>query len=186
MFSDRDLVSSRYASRLLKDRLAWTSLDAVAKSLLQIMQRLGSELGKESNRLKEVFLEAERKDVEDLLGRLDSKVVKRTEFLLSLNTNVASLEEARAAVEQGETLKRISWLTFIFLPLMFIASIFGMNVDWFVNDLTAKWYFVAATIQLVMVMAVYFGTKFWMKRRREGRIFGEKNTYPRNADKMLE
>ncbi|KAL2193567.1 hypothetical protein P885DRAFT_81219 [Corynascus similis CBS 632.67] len=26
-------------------------------------------------------------------------------------------------------MKRLSWITFVFLPLMFIASLFGMNVD---------------------------------------------------------
>ena len=35
--------------------------------------------------------------------------------------NMAALEEARAAVDQGESIRRISWLTLIFLPLSFMA-----------------------------------------------------------------
>jgi Mg2+ and Co2+ transporter CorA len=39
----------------------------------------------------------------------------------------------------NESLWRLSWITFIFLPLTFLSGFFGMNVDWFSNDPSASW-----------------------------------------------
>src|SRR5436305_4086366 len=39
---------------------------------------------------------------------------------------------------------RLSWITFIFLPLTFIVGFFGMNVDTFAKNPSIKWYFIAA------------------------------------------
>jgi membrane protein YdbS with pleckstrin-like domain len=41
-----------------------------------------------------------------------------------------------------------------------------MNVDWFANNPKAKWYFVAAAVQLVLVLAVYLGIKHYTHSRR--------------------
>lgn len=39
---------------------------------------------------------------------------------------------------------RLSWITFIFLPLTFITGVFGMNVDIFKENPRVKWYFITA------------------------------------------
>ena len=39
----------------------------------------------------------------------------------------------------NESLWRLSWITFIFLPLTFITGIFGMNVDTFAHNPSIKW-----------------------------------------------
>lgn len=171
MLSEVDPSNPRYASRLVRDRLAWASLTSVIKSLLQGMERLAGELeAVSSSELYDSptpFLEIERLDLTKMLEVLDIDVATRTDFLLGLHTNAANLEQARAAVEQGECLKRISWLQFIFLPLMFIASIFGMNVDWFKDYPTARWYFVAAFAQLLVLLGAYVAAKAWTKGRRK-------------------
>ena len=33
----------------------------------------------------------------------------------------AALDEATASVDQGDSIKRITWLTFVFLPLTFMT-----------------------------------------------------------------
>ncbi|KAF2100037.1 hypothetical protein NA57DRAFT_75540 [Rhizodiscina lignyota] len=179
MLGNDNPASMHYASRLVRDRLAWASLVTVIKSMLQYTSRLAETLGEFLSDTP--ILMTERDDLTKLLERVESELVTRTEFLIGLNTNVANLEEARAAVEQGESLKRISWLTFIFLPLMFMASIFGMNVDWFANNPEAKWYFVAAAVQLVVVLAVYVGTKYYMRRKKRENYSAE---YWRGLDEV--
>src|SRR5437762_95797 len=37
---------------------------------------------------------------------------------------------------------RLSWITFIFLPLTFIVGFFGMNVDVFAKDPSIKWHLI--------------------------------------------
>lgn len=48
-----------------------------------------------------------------------------------------------------------------------------MNVDWFANNPKAKWYFVTAAVQLVLVLAVYIGAKYYMKRQRQRRHYAQ-------------
>ena len=53
---------------------------------------------------------------------------------------------------------RLSWITFIFLPLTFIVSFFGMNVDLFGGDgntyPSVGWYFLAAVLLMIIVLSV--------------------------------
>lgn len=55
---------------------------------------------------------------------------------------------------------RLSWITFIFLPLTFIGGFFGMNVDAFQPSGSGypsiKWYFVAAVPLMCIVVVLYF------------------------------
>lgn len=50
-----------------------------------------------------------------------------------------SIRDARKSVELNTSLWRLSWITFIFLPLTFLVGFFGMNVDTFQNDPPIKW-----------------------------------------------
>ena len=49
--------------------------------------------------------------------------------LIQLEFNLTSIAEAQKSTSTNVSMKRLSWITFIFLPLMFISSVFGMNVD---------------------------------------------------------
>ncbi|KAK4123005.1 hypothetical protein N657DRAFT_645721, partial [Parathielavia appendiculata] len=55
-------------------------------------------------------------------------------------------------------MKRLSWITFVFLPLMFIASLFGMNVDVLASD--PPWWiyipFALGTMLLTLVVWLTF------------------------------
>lgn len=51
-----------------------------------------------------------------------------------------SIRDARQSLQLNTSLWRISWLTFIFLPLTFLASFFGMNVSELHNNPSMKWY----------------------------------------------
>ena len=55
-----------------------------------------------------------------------------------------SIRDARRSLELNTSLWRLSWITFIFLPLTFLAGIFGMNVEELHNNPEIKWYFIVA------------------------------------------
>ncbi|KAK6510568.1 hypothetical protein TWF506_009673 [Arthrobotrys conoides] len=68
-------------------------------------------------------------------------LVKRTESHITLIFNVAALYDSRAALEESRTannyassVKNITSLTFIYLPISIAAAIFGMNVDLITGD----------------------------------------------------
>ncbi|KAK7184970.1 ankyrin repeat-containing protein [Paraphaeosphaeria sporulosa] len=50
-----------------------------------------------------------------------------------------SINDARRSMELNASLWRLSWVTFIFLPLTFLVGFFGMNVDVFADNPPLKW-----------------------------------------------
>ncbi|CAO2652336.1 Nn.00g006190.m01.CDS01 [Neocucurbitaria sp. VM-36] len=50
-----------------------------------------------------------------------------------------SINDSRRSMELNASLWRLSWVTFIFLPLTFLVGFFGMNVDIFADDPALKW-----------------------------------------------
>ncbi|TXB96358.1 hypothetical protein FocTR4_00016756 [Fusarium oxysporum f. sp. cubense] len=60
--------------------------------------------------------------------------------LLQFEFAWASINEAHKSTSLAISMKRLSWITFIFLPAMFAASLFGMNVDILENNPDWRWY----------------------------------------------
>jgi Mg2+ and Co2+ transporter CorA len=54
-----------------------------------------------------------------------------------------TIRDSRQSLELNASVWRLSWVTFVFLPMTFLVGFFGMNVDTFENNPSIKWYFVA-------------------------------------------
>jgi hypothetical protein len=70
------------------------------------------------------------------------------------------IRDARHSLQLGLSMWRLSWITFIFLPLTFIGGFFGMNVDAFqppgAGYPSIKYYFVAAVPLMLLDVTLYF------------------------------
>lgn len=69
------------------------------------------------------------------------------------------IRDARHSLKLGLSMWRLSWITFIFLPLTFIGGIFGMNLNVMQNSKgypSIKWYFVVAVPLMALVFLLYF------------------------------
>jgi Mg2+ and Co2+ transporter CorA len=55
-----------------------------------------------------------------------------------------SIRDSRQSLELNASLWRLSWITFIFLPLTFLVGFFGMNVGLFEHYPSIKYYFIIA------------------------------------------
>lgn len=62
---------------------------------------------------------------------------------------------------------RLSWITFIFLPLTFVVGFFGMNVDTFSGNPSIKWYFIAAVPLMLLVLLLWYLLKHGIAARRQ-------------------
>jgi hypothetical protein len=62
---------------------------------------------------------------------------------------------------------RLSWITFIFLPLTFVCGFFGMNVATFENNPSIKWFFASALPLLVVMMMSWYFTKHAIASQRQ-------------------
>jgi Mg2+ and Co2+ transporter CorA len=55
-----------------------------------------------------------------------------------------TIRDSKQSLELNASLWRLSWITFIFLPLTFLVGAFGMNIEELRNYPSIKWYFVFA------------------------------------------
>lgn len=78
----------------------------------------------------------------DDIARMTERLQKTSE---SLTSNM-SLLESRRSIEEAHAVTRLTELAFIFIPLSFSASIFGMQVQSFANPVPIWYFFVVATV----------------------------------------
>ncbi|KAH0604811.1 uncharacterized protein H6S33_006479 [Morchella sextelata] len=95
-------------------------------------------------------------EVSEEITKLDQK----TSELIELEFNLVSIYEARTSKLMGMSMKRLSWITFIFLPLMFVASLFGMNINILENNPEWWWAFVIGGSLFVFVIFCWILMKF--------------------------
>lgn len=70
-----------------------------------------------------------------------------------------SIRDSRQSLELNASLWRLSWITFIFLPLTFLVGFFGMNVGIFEHNPSVKYYFITA-VPLVSSLACLAKRRF--------------------------
>ncbi|KAF4441559.1 ankyrin, partial [Fusarium albosuccineum] len=86
-----------------------------------------------------------------------------------------SINEAHRSTSLATSMKRLSWITFIFLPAMFASSLFGMNVDILEDNPDWRWYllFVGSLLLLTIVgwlFFKYFQFESWVEKHIGRRI----------------
>ncbi|GKZ80349.1 hypothetical protein AnigIFM56816_004569 [Aspergillus niger] len=69
--------------------------------------------------------------------------------------DLRQMEFARLSVEETVFMRRISLITFIFLPLMFASSLFGMNVNALQSNPDWRWYIVFGAASLLLTYALW-------------------------------
>jgi magnesium transporter len=84
------------------------------------------------------------RDVNDHLKLVNEEVVGQRDLLaiiLQANMSMISLEQNEISVKQNETMKQLTLIATIFLPLSFITGFFGMNFGWLTGHITRGWVF---------------------------------------------
>lgn len=67
-----------------------------------------------------------------------------------------SIRDARQSLELNTSMWRLSWITFIFLPLTFLAGVFGMNVSELTSNPPLKWLGEFTTLQWTLELMLDF------------------------------
>jgi hypothetical protein len=94
-------------------------------------------------------------DYEALLQKAIALSRLYNEELDELRTSAALLE-AKKSVEQAESIGRLSWLAFLFLPLSFTAALFGMNFKEIGTNLSI-WIYPAVSVPVfLLTLLIYF------------------------------
>ena len=109
------------------------------------------------------------KDYEHILERTDALIQAYSEGMEDIQTS-AMLLESRKAIEQARSVARLTFLAFLFIPLSFTASFFGMNFREFVGDGLSIWvWFVTSVPVFGVALGVCFwdDTREWLKAGKE-------------------
>ena len=72
---------------------------------------------------------------------------------MSTYVGIMTIKESKKSIQQAESLRRITQLAFIFVPLTFVSSIFGMNLESFGTGNIKTWLFL--TVAITMSLAVF-------------------------------
>ncbi|KAF7506013.1 hypothetical protein GJ744_012360 [Endocarpon pusillum] len=113
------------------------------------------------------WLEEIPNDFERIATTVEEDLVKPTQALISLLYQSVSIRDSRLSLQIDTSTWRLSWITFIFLPLTFMVGFFGMNVNTFANDPSIKWYFVVSVPFMLLVLAAWYITKHVLARQRQ-------------------
>ena len=101
---------------------------------------LGQNLN-EFNRLSSDVEEMLKKPVANMVDLVSHKlltVLERANPRLQMYKSI-SIRDAHQSLEINTSMWRLSWITFIFLPLTFLAGVFGMNVSELKHNPRLKW-----------------------------------------------
>ena len=71
-------------------------------------------------------------DFAKLIEEWDREVVQRTTALSDVMYKSVAFRDSRDSLQFGVSMWRLSWITFIFLPLTFSVGVFGMSKSSFV------------------------------------------------------
>lgn len=135
---------------------------AVVKEMQNHIRELTGDLAGE-----ETWLESSMDDMERLSNLVQEDLVKPTASLADLMYKSVEIRDSRHSLQLNTSLWRLSWITFIFLPLTFIVGFFGMNVDTFSDNPSIKWYFIVAAPMMVIVFLFWLVIKNFLARRRQ-------------------
>ena len=113
-----------------------------------------------------------------LSNLVQEDLVKPTAGLTDLMYKSVGIRDARHSLELNLSLFRLSWVTFMFLPLTFLCGFFSMQVSVFDSHPSVKWYFIAA----VPMMLAVFSSWFLFKRFSEG---ATQNPYTRGVYEQM-
>ncbi|KAK2741367.1 hypothetical protein FQN57_005651 [Myotisia sp. PD_48] len=115
----------------------------------------------------DTWLDSVPSDFERISNLITEDLIKPTETLISLLYQSVSIRDSRHSIELGISMWRLSWITFIFLPLTFITGFFGMNVDTFKSNPKIQWYFISVVPFMFSVLVVWYFIKHYLASQRQ-------------------
>ncbi|KAF2010915.1 hypothetical protein BU24DRAFT_427104 [Aaosphaeria arxii CBS 175.79] len=103
----------------------------------------------------ELMAEQLHRDIRYILDRTHA-LQEQCKMSMTALTNQASLQEARNAILQGQRVYRLTLLAFIFIPLSFCTSIFGMNFVTFDQSRKGIYTFFSVTAPVLLLSLAMF------------------------------
>lgn len=136
-------------------------------NLLEDVQENFNVFAEQKTGEEHAWLENVLRDFRQASITIQEDFIRPTEHMIDLVYKSVSIRDSRQSLELNTSLWRLSWVTFIFLPLTFLAGFFGMNVSIFRDDPSVKYYFIAAVPLMTVMMAVLFAVRQYVPADRQ-------------------
>ncbi|PGH28677.1 hypothetical protein GX50_08580 [[Emmonsia] crescens] len=147
----------------------WLKVEKLLFIHIDVVKEMRPRLGELEDDLEtdDTWLDNIPGDYDRLSTLVEEDLVKPTKTLISLLYQSVSIRDSRHSIQLGVSMWRLSWITFIFLPLTFIVGFFGMNVDTFADNPSIKWYFISCVPFMLSVLAAWYIVKHVIARQRQ-------------------
>ncbi|KAF2455299.1 cora-like Mg2+ transporter protein-domain-containing protein [Lineolata rhizophorae] len=155
------------APELWRNSSLWLKVEKLMFIHMDIVKEMKTHLKDLAEDDQEDWLSTTMEDFEKLENLVQEDLVKPTSNLSDLMYKSVEIRDSRHSLQLGMSMWRLSWITFIFLPLTFLVSFFGMNVDTFADMPSIKWYFITAVPFMFAVLIAWYFIKHMLASRRQ-------------------
>ncbi|KAL9625320.1 MAG: hypothetical protein Q9160_000383 [Pyrenula sp. 1 TL-2023] len=156
------------SSWLKAEKLLFVHMDIVKEMRIRLRELVDDIPDESGERESDTYwLEEIPSDLHRLGTVITEDLIKPTQALISLLYQSVSIRDSRHSLQLGTSMWRLSWITFVFLPLSFLASIYGMNVSLFEDNPSIKWYFIVAVPFMLLILMFWFLLKHILARGRQ-------------------
>jgi len=156
------------APELWTNASCWLKVERLAGLHTNMAKEMQSSLRELTSEpmVEDTWLGSSPNDMERLEKLVQEDLVKPTANLADLMYKSVGIRDSRHSLQLNTSMWRLSWITFVFLPLTFIVGFFGMRVQTFANDISIKWYFVAAAPMMTLVLILWYTIKHFLARNK--------------------
>ncbi|QIW96539.1 hypothetical protein AMS68_002057 [Peltaster fructicola] len=165
-----DPTDESRAPELWTNQAAWLKVDKVMylhRDILSELQGHLTEMSEDTER-REPWLTGNGREFERLAHAIQEDLMQPTNNLIDLMYKSVGIRDSKQSLQLGLSMWRLSWITFIFLPLTFVVGFFSMQVDIFTeNTISVGWYFLGAGLTMIVVLFLWYGIKSSLQTRRQ-------------------
>jgi Mg2+ and Co2+ transporter CorA len=157
------------APELWTNSSLWLKVERLMSIHMEVVKEMRSylrDVAHENPSEDDPWLSGTTEELEKLEIQFRKGVVTPTASLSDLMYKSVGIRDARHSLQLGLSMWRLSWITFIFLPLTFVCGFFGMNVDTFEGNPSIKWWFITTVPLFVVVIAIWYGVKHTLASQR--------------------
>ncbi|KAF2195270.1 hypothetical protein K469DRAFT_649019 [Zopfia rhizophila CBS 207.26] len=158
------------APELWRNSSLWLKIERLMYlhgDIIKEMRNHLKELAEDDPQEDELWLGSAYDELDKLTTQFQEGVVKPTTNLSDLMYKSVGIRDARHSLQLGLSMWRLSWITFIFLPLTFVTGLFGMNVDTFEANPSIKWWFITSIPLMCIVIFLWYGVKHTLDSQRQ-------------------
>ena len=147
----------------------WLKVERLAACHIAVVKEMQTNLKEflSEDGVDNPWLDASPGDMEKLRGLIQEDLKEPTNSLADLMYKSVGIRDSRHGLQLNTSMWRLSWITFIFLPLTFISTFFGMNVTPISSNPDIRYYFASAVPMMVLVLIFWYFIKHALARRRQ-------------------